>query len=110
MAFSKAHIFTKGDYHNSIYCKALGHPARIAILKYLWEQKKCIPSDLSKFIPLSGASISHHFRILRNAHILDFEEQHPYIIYWISNELTKFQRATLERLIHDASSSTPIET
>ncbi len=98
MAFSKSNIFTEEDYRNAVTCKALGHPARIFILKYLHAEQNCIPQEILKHLPLSKPTISHHLKILREAQILDFEEKYPNIIYRISDDLSNFQKQTLKNL------------
>jgi ArsR family transcriptional regulator len=47
--------------------KALGHPARIAILKYLAETKSCITGDISEELPLSRTTVNQHLAELKKA-------------------------------------------
>jgi DNA-binding transcriptional ArsR family regulator len=42
------------------FAKAISHPARLAILKYLAETKTCISGDISDYIPLSRSTVSQH--------------------------------------------------
>lgn len=50
--------------------KALGHPARIAILEYLLKVNDCICGDLVKELPLSQATISQHLTALKEAGLI----------------------------------------
>jgi DNA-binding transcriptional ArsR family regulator len=42
------------------YAKALGHPARIAILKYLASMDNCCFNEISKEIPLADSTVGHN--------------------------------------------------
>ncbi len=48
-------------------CKALGHPARIAILRKLIASEGCICGDIVDSLPLSQSTVSEHLRVLREA-------------------------------------------
>ncbi|RPH31373.1 MAG: ArsR family transcriptional regulator [Bacteroidales bacterium] len=49
----------------SQFAKALSHPARLAILKYLAETKTCISGDISDFLPLSRTTVYQHLKELK---------------------------------------------
>jgi DNA-binding transcriptional ArsR family regulator len=48
------------------FAKAISHPARLSILKYLAETKTCISGDISDNLPLSRTTVSQHLRELRD--------------------------------------------
>jgi ArsR family transcriptional regulator, arsenate/arsenite/antimonite-responsive transcriptional repressor len=66
MAFSKSNQFSEELQGLSVFCSALAHPARIAILKFLAEQKTCFSGDLSSHLPLSASTVSQHLTELKN--------------------------------------------
>jgi len=43
------------------YAKALSHPARLAILKFLLKKNTCICGDIVDELPLSQSTVSHAF-------------------------------------------------
>jgi ArsR family transcriptional regulator, arsenate/arsenite/antimonite-responsive transcriptional repressor len=47
--------------------KALGHPARIRILRLLAARRTCITGDVVAELPLAQSTVSEHLRILREA-------------------------------------------
>jgi ArsR family transcriptional regulator, arsenate/arsenite/antimonite-responsive transcriptional repressor len=47
--------------------KALGHPARIRILRLLATRETCITGDVVAELPLAQSTVSEHLRILREA-------------------------------------------
>jgi DNA-binding transcriptional ArsR family regulator len=70
MGLSKTEIFTKQQNEMAIYAKALGHPARIAILQHLVRINECVCGDLVDEIGLAQATISQHLKELKNAGII----------------------------------------
>lgn len=67
---------TKTDTYNTktlslaTVFKALGHPARIAILEFIAKQSTCICGDIVTELPLSQASISRHLSELKAAGLI----------------------------------------
>lgn len=46
-------------------CKALGHPARVKLLKILMARQACVCGELVEELPLAQSTISEHLRILK---------------------------------------------
>ncbi|MDD6836652.1 MAG: helix-turn-helix domain-containing protein, partial [bacterium] len=42
------------------FAKAMGHPARIAILQFLAKQKTCYFGDIHEELPIAQATVSQH--------------------------------------------------
>jgi DNA-binding transcriptional ArsR family regulator len=55
------------------FAKAISHPARLAILRYLAETKTCISGDISDNVPLSRTTVSQHLKELRNIGLIHGE-------------------------------------
>lgn len=68
------------------FAKALGHPTRIAILKYLGNQSCCFTGDLVDVFPLAQSTISQHLKELKNAGLIQGELEPPKIKYCINQE------------------------
>jgi ArsR family transcriptional regulator len=64
--------------------KALGHPARVHILRVLAERQTCITGDLVAEMPLAQSTISEHLRILREAGLIQGEIEGPRTSYCIN--------------------------
>jgi ArsR family transcriptional regulator, arsenate/arsenite/antimonite-responsive transcriptional repressor len=47
--------------------KALGHPARVRILRLLAARRTCVTGDVVAELPLAQSTVSEHLRILREA-------------------------------------------
>ena len=54
-------------------CKALAHPARLAILQTLAERGTCICGEIVEVMPLSQATVSQHLKVLKEAGLITGE-------------------------------------
>ena len=68
--------------------KALGHPVRYKIVKFLYDGPKCV-CKLNEDIEFSQANLSQHLKILKEAGILSSEKVGMNIHYRISNDDVK---------------------
>jgi DNA-binding transcriptional ArsR family regulator len=66
MVQSKSELFDKEFKVNASYFKALAHPARLQILKYLAESKSCITGDISDELPLGRTTVNQHIKELKS--------------------------------------------
>lgn len=55
------------------FARAISHPARLAILKYLAQTRTCISGDISDSIPLSRSTVSQHLKELRDMGLIHGE-------------------------------------
>lgn len=65
MVQSKSELFKKEFTVNASYFKALAHPARLQILKFLAESKSCITGDISDELPLGRTTVNQHIKELK---------------------------------------------
>jgi len=70
MAYAKTDLFDSKLNSAAVLFKALAHPARLAILKYLAETKVCITGDISDELPLSRTTINQHLTELKNVGLI----------------------------------------
>ena len=75
------------------FAKALGHPTRIEILKYLDNQSCCFTGDLVDVFPIAQSTISQHLKELKNAGLIQGELKPPKIRYCIDKD--NWERARL---------------
>ena len=71
------------------FAKALGHPARIAILHFLAEQKTCYFGDINEELPIAKATVSQHLKELKDAGLIQGEVEPPKVKYCINKEKWK---------------------
>lgn len=55
--------------------KALSHPARLTILRFLAEQNSCICGDIVEELPLAQASVSRHLKVLKEAGLINVTQR-----------------------------------
>jgi len=70
MGVTKTENFSASQNELAAIAKALGHPARIAIVQHLLRVNTCICGDLVEELPLSQPTISQHFRALKAVGII----------------------------------------
>jgi ArsR family transcriptional regulator, arsenate/arsenite/antimonite-responsive transcriptional repressor len=61
--------------------KALGHPARIRIIRLLLEKQSCFGCDMVDEVKLAQSTVSEHLRILKSAGIITGEIERPRVCY-----------------------------
>ncbi len=66
--------------------KAMGHPARIAILQFLAERNTCYFGDIHEELPIAKATVSQHLKELREAGLIQGEVETPKVKYCINRE------------------------
>lgn len=86
MGATKTEHFT--GKHNSIatMAKALGHPARVAIIDYLLSVDTCICGDIVNKLPLAQPTVSQHLKELRNAGLIKGSIEGNAICYCIDEK------------------------
>jgi len=67
---TKINQFTKSQIRKAELYKALGHPARIAIIEFLMQQSSCVCGEIVEKIPLSQSTISQHLKELKKVGII----------------------------------------
>jgi ArsR family transcriptional regulator len=83
---NKANKFNDELRELAQFSRAISHPARLSILKFLAESKSCISGDISGFIPLSRTTVSQHLKELRNAGLIQGEIDGTRVNYCLNEE------------------------
>ena len=68
------------------FAKAMGHPARIAILQFLARQETCYFGDIHEELPIAKATVSQHLKELKDAGLIQGEIEIPKVKYCINKE------------------------
>jgi ArsR family transcriptional regulator len=87
MGVTKTEHFT--DKQNAIanLAKALGHPARVAIIEYLLKVDTCICGDIVNELPLAQPTVSQHLKELKNAGFIKGNIEGTAICYCIDEKV-----------------------
>jgi DNA-binding transcriptional ArsR family regulator len=87
MGLTKTEEFTKTQNELAVLTKALGHPARIAILQFLIKTKSCVCGDIVDELPLSQSTVSQHLKELKNAGLIKGDIEGPSVCYCIDEKV-----------------------
>ena len=68
------------------FAKAMGHPARMAILQFLARQESCFFGDIHEELPIAKATVSQHLKELKDAGLIQGEIEAPNVKYCINRE------------------------
>lgn len=92
MGVTKTAHFTDKQNAIATLAKALGHPARVAIMEYLMKVDTCICGDIVNELPLAQPTVSQHLKELKNAGLIKGSIEGNAICYCIDEiALTKLQ-------------------
>ena len=94
-------MFEKDLRNTAGIFKALGHPARLAILKYLSDTKVCISGDISNELPLSRTTVNQHLKELKDLGLIKGEIEGSKVNYCINAGKMKKAKAILEKFLND---------
>ena len=73
------------DEDIALIAKALSHPARIQIIRFLLSKKNCIGGDIVDEVGLAQSTVSEHLRILKVSGIIVGEITRPRVCYWVNS-------------------------
>lgn len=85
MGTTKSDIFTIDQNEIASIAKAIGHPARIAILQYLLQKNACVCGDIVDEIGLAQATVSQHLKELKQAGLIKGDIDGRSVCYCIDN-------------------------
>lgn len=86
MGATKTEYFSDKQNAIATMAKALGHPARIAIVEYLMKTDSCICGDIVDVLPLAQPTVSQHLKELKNAGLIKGSVEGNAICYCIDEK------------------------
>jgi DNA-binding transcriptional ArsR family regulator len=86
MGLTKSEIFTPLQNEISLFAKVIGHPARVAILQYLFKINTCACGDLVNEIGLAQPTISQHLKELKHLGLIKGNVEGTSVCYCINSE------------------------
>lgn len=87
MGATKSDQFSQQQNQMAVMLKALGHPARIAIVEYLLTVNTCICGDIVNVLPLAQPTVSQHLKELKNAGLIKGNVEGNAICYCIDEAI-----------------------
>ena len=71
------------DEELALLAKAVGHPARVQILRLLVRREACICGDIVDELPLAQSTVSQHLKVLKDAGLIRGEVDGPRVCYCV---------------------------
>ncbi len=71
------------DLELAALAKALGHPARVQIVRFLLARDSCMCGDIVEHLPLAQSTVSQHLKILKGAGLIRGTIDGPRVCYCI---------------------------
>ncbi len=99
MPTAKVELFETDLQENAILFKALGHPARLAILNFLALTASCYTGDISQEIPLGRTTVNQHLDELKKAGLIQGHINGIKTNYCINTDVMIKLKSAMEKLI-----------
>lgn len=84
--------YPEEDRELARYAKALGHPARISILRLLASMNTCFCGEIVEELPIAQSTVSQHLKELKEAGLIQGCIEPPKVRYCIEPENWKRAR------------------
>lgn len=92
------------DVRLAALAKALGHPARVRILRHLLAAEACMCGAIQDVVPLAQSTVSQHLKVLKGAGLITGEIDGPRVCYSPARAAV----AELTALLHGLEPDAPI--
>jgi ArsR family transcriptional regulator, arsenate/arsenite/antimonite-responsive transcriptional repressor len=83
----------EADAELALLSKALGHPARVQIMRLLTRRESCVCGDIVDELPLAQSTVSQHLKVLKEAGLIRGEIDGPRVCYCIEPHALRRLRA-----------------
>ncbi|ADY51160.1 transcriptional regulator, ArsR family [Pseudopedobacter saltans DSM 12145] len=103
MGATKTEHFTDQQNQIATIAKALGHPARIAVIEYLMKVNECICGDIVNELPLAQPTVSQHLKELKNAGIIKGNIEGNSICYCIDEKTIEILNVYFSKIVEAVS-------
>ncbi len=77
------------DVELATLAKALGHPARVQIVRFLLSRDSCMCGDIVEHLPLAQSTVSQHLKMLKEAGLIRGTIDGPRVCYCVETKVLK---------------------
>ncbi len=88
----------EADEELASLAKAIGHPARVQIMRLLVRREACICGDIVDELPLAQSTVSQHLKVLKEAGLIRGEIDGPRICYCVEPRTLRRLKALIGSL------------
>ena len=86
------------DAELALLAKALGHPARVKIMRILSRRDVCVCGEIVEGLDLAQSTMSQHLKVLKEAGLIRGEIDGPRVCYCIDPRALRRLRALVSAL------------
>jgi ArsR family transcriptional regulator len=86
------------DEELAALAKALGHPARVQIMRLLVRREACVCGDIVDELPLAQSTVSQHLKVLKEAGLIRGDIDGPRVCYCIEPKALRRLKALVGSL------------
>lgn len=97
--------YTSEQEQAARFAKAMGHPARMAILEFLARQNCCFFGDIHEVLPIAKATVSQHLSELKDAGLIQGKIEPPKVKYCINPENWNLARQLFSQILDNCCPS-----
>jgi len=88
----------EADQDLAALAKALGHPARVQIMRLLVRREACICGDIVDEIPLAQSTVSQHLKVLKEVGLIRGDIDGPRVCYCVEPRVLRRLKALVGSL------------
>jgi ArsR family transcriptional regulator len=88
----------EADEELALLAKALGHPARVKILRLLARRRECLCGEIVHELPLAQSTVSQHLKILKDAGLVRGTVDGPRVCYCLAENALRRAKALVAAL------------
>ncbi|HEY6878322.1 MAG TPA: metalloregulator ArsR/SmtB family transcription factor [Polyangiales bacterium] len=85
----------EADEELAALAKALGHPARVQIIRLLTRRESCVCGDIVDELPLAQSTVSQHLKVLKEAGLIRGDVDGPRVCYCIEPQTLRRLKALI---------------
>ena len=86
------------DAQLATLCRALGHPHRVHILRFLISQNACFAGEIAEQLPVAASTVSQHLKQLKDAGLIQGEVSGPRRCYCVEPQTLGLLKTLMEAL------------
>ncbi|HBI01522.1 MAG TPA: metalloregulator ArsR/SmtB family transcription factor [Flavobacterium sp.] len=98
MGITKTTGFSQETNEMAEILKAIGHPARIAIIKLLSNMPSCVCGEIVEVLPLAQSTVSRHLAELKKVNLIKGNISGNNICYCLNQETWKKVKAFIKTI------------
>jgi len=88
----------EADEELAEFAKAIGHPARVQILRLLARKTGCVCGEIVEELPLAQSTVSQHLKILKECKLIRGDVDGPRVCYCIEPKSLRRLKALIGSL------------